>query len=205
MLIKNHRLRPTSSAVATTLLHPEKVTRTGGIIAMRLYRLLIKVRESTKLVIASRVSKLKNSKHRRDIANLGFPARSIKLSGLNAICLEGSYIEKAIKMFPNPHRNLTLDEEVVLDQNISNQSKECSIDGTGDRAFSEEIRDKPFLAVESSQEEQVLPDEVATPPALVSNRVQIEENRLDRTSLRQELFALHKRAPGRNTGRLRLY
>ncbi|KAH0710380.1 hypothetical protein KY290_025127 [Solanum tuberosum] len=48
-------------------------------------------------------------------------------------------------------------------------------------------------------------DEVATPPALVSNRAQIEVNRLDRTSLRQELLALHKRAPGRNTGRLRRY
>ena len=31
MLIKNRRLMPTPSAVATTLLHPDKVTRTGGI------------------------------------------------------------------------------------------------------------------------------------------------------------------------------
>ncbi|MCD9643678.1 hypothetical protein HAX54_031325 [Datura stramonium] len=32
MLIKNRRLMPTPFAVATTLLHPDKVTRTGGII-----------------------------------------------------------------------------------------------------------------------------------------------------------------------------
>ncbi|KAH0710382.1 hypothetical protein KY290_025129 [Solanum tuberosum] len=54
MLIKNRRLMPTPSAVATTLLHPDKVTRTGGIIAMRLYRLLIKGRQYTKLVPAAR-------------------------------------------------------------------------------------------------------------------------------------------------------
>ncbi|MCD7458866.1 hypothetical protein HAX54_039425 [Datura stramonium] len=50
MLIKNRRLMPTPSTVATTLLHPDKVTRTGGIISMRLYRLLIKGRQHTTLV-----------------------------------------------------------------------------------------------------------------------------------------------------------
>ncbi|OIT25102.1 hypothetical protein A4A49_56993, partial [Nicotiana attenuata] len=54
MLIKNRHLMPTPSAVATTLLHPDKVTRTGGIIAIRLYRLLIKGRQHTKLVPAVR-------------------------------------------------------------------------------------------------------------------------------------------------------
>ncbi|KAH0720128.1 hypothetical protein KY284_005158 [Solanum tuberosum] len=56
---------------------------------------------------------LKNSKHRRDVANLGFPARSVKPLGLNGIRLEGSYIEKAIKMVPNLHSKLTLDEEAI--------------------------------------------------------------------------------------------
>jgi len=36
LLIKNRRLMPTPSAVATTPLHPDKVIHTGGIIAMRL-------------------------------------------------------------------------------------------------------------------------------------------------------------------------
>jgi hypothetical protein len=44
---------------------------------------------------------------------LGFPARSVKPPGLNGIRLEGSYIEKAIKMVPNLHSKLTLDEEVI--------------------------------------------------------------------------------------------
>ncbi|KAG5612901.1 hypothetical protein H5410_024182 [Solanum commersonii] len=55
MLIKNRRLMSTPSAVATTLLHPDKMTRTGEIIAMRLYYWPIKERQDIKLVPKSQV------------------------------------------------------------------------------------------------------------------------------------------------------
>ncbi|MCE2056012.1 hypothetical protein HAX54_043919 [Datura stramonium] len=65
---------------------------------------------------------------RRDVANLGFPARSVKPPGLNGIRLEGSYIEKAIKMVPNLHSKLTLDEEEWLYPRQIESKLECPFD-----------------------------------------------------------------------------
>ncbi|KAK6789609.1 hypothetical protein RDI58_013409 [Solanum bulbocastanum] len=91
MLIKNRHIMPTPSAVSTTPLHPDKLTHTSRIITMRLYRLLIKGRQYTKLVPTARFGPPSSN-----LAGI-HPTEEIGLSGL-PYCM-GCYLKGLVKLF----------------------------------------------------------------------------------------------------------